>query len=131
MWVVLCWLCLLCRLRSKGNVFPTHSICVIFITSPSESNSFFSYLSLQQPVVPPAGFLSLSAPVATSLGHPLFWLRSVISHSYGYATSVDCNAVKVKDHEEWKIGTSLLFRRNCTKRNYTEYRRLILLFYSI
>ena len=43
----------------------------------------------------------------------VFWIRSVISHSYGSAFEEDCRSVRVEAHEVRKIETSLLFRRNC------------------
>ena len=42
-----------------------------------------------------------------------FWIRLLISHAYLSATNENCKAVKVKAHEVQKIGTSLLFRKNC------------------
>ena len=41
-----------------------------------------------------------------------FWIREMISHVYRSATDEDCKAVKVKAHEAWKVGTSVLFREN-------------------
>ena len=37
----------------------------------------------------------------------------MIPHAYQLATYDDSRAVKVKAHEVQKIGTSLLFRKNC------------------
>ena len=40
------------------------------------------------------------------------WI-SFISLDCGSVFEADCNAVKANGHEVRKIGTSLLFRRNC------------------
>ena len=41
-----------------------------------------------------------------------FFIRSVISHADQSATGEDCRAVTIKAHKIWKIGTSLLLRKN-------------------
>ena len=42
-----------------------------------------------------------------------FCLQSVISLAYASASEEDCWSLRVRAHEDRKIATSLLFKRNC------------------
>ena len=46
--------------------------------------------------------------------HILFSIRSIMNHSYEFASKEDGRSLRVRAHKVNKVPTSSLFRRNCT-----------------